>query len=59
MAIMYSRHVRRSPATVYSFRLCIDGSGLGLLPNADLQISSSDLLYTGALPYQLTARQQP
>ena len=59
MAVIHSKHVLCSPSIIYSFRLYINGSGLGLLANADLQFSSRDLVITGALPYQHTARQQP
>ena len=54
MAIMYSKHVRSRPSTItYSFRLVVKGPGFGLLANADLQFSCSDLLYTGALPISI------
>ena len=59
MAVIYSRHAGCSPSIICSFRFYIDGPGLGLLANADLQISSRDLVITGPLPYQHTACQQP
>lgn len=50
--LTYDYHVvRSSPSIIYSFRLCLDGSGLSHLANADLQCPCSDLVYTGALLY--------